>query len=212
MNVIEKSERYIYQENLISFFIIVLILQYISLYFKKISSVILFQPVIVTAIYTYINTELKEGIYIFLMSGLIASTIPYVLWVLLNKKINHIWLNTTSALLCTLIMDLMGCFSTSAIGYAFSSTLLIPEIGQGFLFSYLLASIFAIAFIEIYDAVFATNFIRNRLETAIHSIPDTKKKFISKLDKKTIKNKLHDILEYNKFCPVVHIKIKDFYI
>ena len=116
------------------------------------------------------------------MSGLIASTIPYVLWVLLNKKINHIWLNTTSALLCTLIMDLMGCFSTSAIGYAFSSTLLIPEIGQGFLFSYLLASIFAIAFIEIYDAVFATNFIRNRLETAIHSIPDTKKKFISKLD------------------------------
>ena len=182
MNVIEKSERYIYQENLISFFIIVLILQYISLYFKKISSVILFQPVIVTAIYTYINTELKEGIYIFLMSGLIASTIPYVLWVLLNKKINHIWLNTTSALLCTLIMDLMGCFSTSAIGYAFSSTLLIPEIGQGFLFSYLLASIFAIAFIEIYDSIFATNFIRNRLETAIHSIPDTKKKFISKLD------------------------------
>lgn len=179
MNVIKKSERYIYQENLISFFIIVLILQYISLYFKKISSIIIFQPVIVTAIYTYINTELKEGIYIFLMSGLIASTIPYVLWVLLNKKINHIWLNTTSALLCTLIMDLMGCFSTSAIGYAFSSTLLIPEIGQGFLFSYLLASIFAIAFIEIYDAVFASNFIRNRLETAIHS---TKKKFISNSD------------------------------
>lgn len=28
-------------------------------------------------------------------------------------------------------------------------------------------------------------------------------KFISKSDKKTIKNKLHDILEYNKFCPVV---------
>ena len=28
-------------------------------------------------------------------------------------------------------------------------------------------------------------------------------KFISKSDKKTIKNKLHNILEYNKFCPVV---------
>lgn len=28
-------------------------------------------------------------------------------------------------------------------------------------------------------------------------------KFIYKSDKKTIKNKLLDILEYNKFCPVV---------
>jgi len=28
-------------------------------------------------------------------------------------------------------------------------------------------------------------------------------KFISKSDKKTIKNKLHNILEYNKFCPIV---------
>jgi len=37
-------------------------------------------------------------------------------------------------------------------------------------------------------------------------------KFISKSDKKTIKNKLLDILEYNKFCPIVHIKIFDFYI
>ncbi len=36
--------------------------------------------------------------------------------------------------------------------------------------------------------------------------------FIYKSDKKTIKNKLHNILEYNKFCPIVHIKINDFYI
>ena len=28
-------------------------------------------------------------------------------------------------------------------------------------------------------------------------------KFISKSDKKTIKNKLHNILEYNKFCPII---------
>ena len=28
-------------------------------------------------------------------------------------------------------------------------------------------------------------------------------KFISKSDKKTIKNKLLDIIEYNKFCPTV---------
>jgi hypothetical protein len=116
------------------------------------------------------------------MSGLIASVIPYILWKLFNKQINHIWLNTTSAIICTLIMDLMGCFSTSAIAYAFSSTLLIPEIGQGFLFSYLLAAIFSIAFIEIYDAVIASKLVRKKIESPIHSIPDTKPKFTSKKD------------------------------
>ena len=72
-------------------------------------------------------------------------------------------------------MDLLGCFSTSAIGYAFSSTILIPKIGQGFLFSYLLAAIFSIAFIEIYNQVFASKIIHKKL----HSIPTTKTKFIS---------------------------------
>jgi hypothetical protein len=110
------------------------------------------------------------------MGGLIASIIPYVLWISLNKKINHIWLNTTSAILCALIMDLLGCFSTSAIGYAFSSTTLIPEIGQGFLFSYLLAAIFSIAFIEIYNQLFASKIIRKRLHST------TNKKFISSTD------------------------------
>ena len=180
--IIEKAKMYIYEESLISFFIILLLIQYISLYFEKISSVIIFQPVMVSAIYTYINTELKEGVYILLMSGLIASVIPYILWTLLNKKINHIWLNTTSALLCTLIMDLFGCFSTSAIGYAFASMTLIPKIGQGFLFSYLAAAIFSIACIEIYDAVFASKFLKRRLETSIHSVPATKPKFTSKQD------------------------------
>jgi hypothetical protein len=173
--IIEQLKRYIYEENLFSFFIILIIIQYISLYFENISTIVIFQPVIVTAIYTYINTEIKEGLYIFLMGGFIASIIPYVLWILLNKKINHIWLNTTSAIVCALIMDLLGCFSTSAIGYAFSSTRLIPEIGQGFLFSYLLAAIFSIALIEIYDQVFASKLISKRL----HSIPTTNKKFIS---------------------------------
>ena len=173
--IIEQIKRYIYEENLFSFFIILILIQYISLYFEKLSTIVIFQPVIVTAIYTYINTEIKEGMYIFLMGGFIASIIPYVLWILLNKKINHIWLNTTSAILCTLIMDLLGCFSTSAIGYAFSSTILIPKIGQGFLFSYLLAAIFSIAFIEIYNQVFASKIIHKKL----HSIPTTKTKFIS---------------------------------
>lgn len=176
--IIEKAKKYIYEENLISFFIIILLIQYISLYFEKVSTIVIFQPVIVTAIYTYINTEIKEGMYIFLMSGLIASIIPYILWILLNKKINHILLNTTSAILCTLTMDLFGCFATSAIGYAFSSTMLIPKIGQGFLFSYLLAAIFSIAFIEIYDQVFASKFIRKRL----HPVSTTKMKFISNKD------------------------------
>ena len=179
--IIEKIKRYIYEEDLFSFFIILILIQYISLYFEKISTIVIFQPVIITAIYTYINTEIKEGVYIFLMSGLIASIIPYVLWILLNKKINHIWLNTTSAILCTLIMDLLGCFSTSAIGYAFSSTMLIPEIGKGFLFSYLLAAIFSIASIEIYNQVFASKLISKRLklESSIHSIPTTNKKYFS---------------------------------
>ena len=177
--IIEKMKQYIYQEKIFSFFIIIIFIQYISLYFENISTIVIFQPVIVTAIYTYINTNRKNGMYIFLMSGLIASIIPYVLWVLLNKKINHIWLNTTSAILCTLLMDLFGCFATSAIGYAFSSTILIPKIGPGFLFSYLLAAIFSIAFIEIYDAVFASNLISKNLELPLHSsIPDTKSKFI----------------------------------
>jgi hypothetical protein len=176
--LIENIKRYIYEENLFSFFIILIFIQYISLYFEKISTIVIFQPVIVTAIYSYINTEIKEGVYIFLMSGLIASIIPYILWTLLSKKINHIWLNTTSAILCTLIMDLFGCFSTSAIGYAFSSAVLIPEIGQGFLFSYLLAAIFSIALIEIYDRVFASKIIHKRL----HSIPTTNLKFISSKD------------------------------
>lgn len=180
--IIEKAENYIYQENLISFFIIVLIIQYISLYFEKVSTIVIFQPVIVTAIYTYINSEIKNGIYIFLMSALIASIIPYILWKLFNKRINHIWLNTSSAIVCTLMMDLMGCFSTSAIAYAFSSTVLIPEIGQGFLFSYLIAAIFSIAFIEIYDAVFGANLSSKKIELPIHSIPDTKSKFTSNKD------------------------------
>ena len=171
--IIEQIKRYIYEENLFSFFIILILIQYISLYFEKLSTIVIFQPVIVTAIYTYINTEIKEGMYIFLMGGFIASIIPYVLWILLNKKINHIWLNTTSAILCALLMDLVGCFSTSAIGYAFSSTVLIPKIGQGFLFSYLLAAIFSIAFIEIYNQVFASKIIHKKL----HS---TNPKFISK--------------------------------
>ena len=173
--IIEKIKHYFYEENLFSFFIILIFIQYISLYFEKISAIVIFQPVIVTAIYTYINTEIKEGMYIFLMSGVIASIIPYVLWILLNKKINHIWLNTTSAILCALVMDLIGCFSTSAIGYAFSSTVLIPEIGQGFLFSYLLAAIFSIALIEIYNQVVASKFIHQKL----HS---TNPKFISTND------------------------------
>ena len=83
-------------------------------------------------------------------------------------------------------MDLFGCFATSAIGYAFSSTVLIPQIGQGFLFSYLLAAIFSIAFIEIYDAVFASKFISKRLklESSIHShsIPTANLKFIYRKD------------------------------
>lgn len=180
--IIIIAENYIYKERLVSFFIIVLFIQYISLYFEKVSSVLIFQPVIVTAIYTYINTEIKNGMYVFLMSGLIASVIPYVLWKLLNKQINHIWLNSSSAFVCTLIMDLMGCFSTSAIAYAFSSTMLIPKIGQGFLFSYLLAAIFSIAFIEIYNAVIASNLIRTKLELPIHSIHSTNLKFTSKKD------------------------------
>lgn len=175
--IIEKIKQFIYQEKLFSFFIIIILIQYISLYFEKFSTIVIFQPVIVTAIYTYINTEIQTGMYIFLMSGLVASIIPYVLWILLNKKINNIWLNTTSALLCALIIDLLGCFSTSAIGYAFSSTVLIPEIGSGFLFSYLLAAIFSIAFIEIYDAVFASNFISKKIELPLHS--NNKLKFIS---------------------------------
>jgi hypothetical protein len=181
-NIIIRAETYIYKESLISFFIIVLIIQYISLYFEKVSSVLIFQPVIVPAIYTYINSEIKNGIYIFLMSGLIASVIPYVLWKLFNKQINHIWLNTTSAIVCTLVMDLMGCFSTSAIGYAFSSTVLIPEIGQGFLFSYLIAAIFSIAFIEIYDKVFDFKLVRSKLELPIHSRVNIKPKFTSNKD------------------------------
>ena len=116
------------------------------------------------------------------MSGLIASVIPYVLWKLLHKKINHILLNTTAALACTLLMDLFGCFSTSAIGYAFSSTALIPKIGQGFLVSYLAAAIFTIVFIEIYDRLIASKFIGAKLESSIHSIPSTKPKFISNKD------------------------------
>ena len=81
-------------------------------------------------------------------------------------------------------MDLFGCFSTSAIGYAFSSTVLIPEIGLGFLFSYLLAAIFSIAFIEIYNAVFFSKLISKTLdlELPIHSIPNTKPKFTSSND------------------------------
>jgi hypothetical protein len=181
--ILEKAKNFIYQENLISFFIILLLIQCISLYFEKISDIQMFQPVIVSSIYTYINTELKTGIYIFLMSGIIASVIPFILWHLLNKKINHIWLNTASALLCTLLMDLLGCFSTSAIGYAFSSTVLIPKIGQGFLFSYILAAISAIIFIEIYYAIFGTIFIRKNVESSTHSnkySPITKPKFTYK--------------------------------
>ena len=182
--IIERLKKYIYQDNLISFFIILLLLQYISLYFEKVSSIVIFQPVILTAIYAYINTELQNGMYIFLMSGIIASVIPYILWNLLNKRINHIWLNTSSALLCTLIMNLFNCFSTSAVGYAFSSTLLIPKLGQGFLFSYLTAAIFSILFIEIYDAVFASNLIRKTLEEPIHSssISHVNSNFISSND------------------------------
>ena len=174
--IIKKAEKYIYDENLISFFILLLIIQYLSLYLEKTSSIVIFQPVIVTAIYTYINTELQNGIYIFLMSGVIASVIPYVLWKLLNKKVSNIWLNTSAALLSTLVMDMMGCLSTSAIGYAFSSTVLIPEIGNGFLFSYLVAAIFSIVFIEMYDTVFASKFISKKLESPIHN---TKPKFIA---------------------------------
>ena len=180
--IIDKLKTYIYQENLISFFVILVLLQYISLYFKKISSVVIFQPVIVTAIYSYINSQLKNGIYILLMSGLIASIVPYLLWQLLNKKINHIWLNSMSALLSTLLMDLFGCFSTSAIGYAFSSTILIPDIGRGFLFSYLIMAIFTIFFIEIYDAVFASIFFRNKFESPLHSMPSSVLKFNSSSD------------------------------
>ena len=84
MNVVEKAKTFIYEEKLVSFFLIVLFIQYISLYFKKVSTVVIFQPVIVSAIYTYINTELQNGIYIFLMSGLIASIIPFILWKLLR--------------------------------------------------------------------------------------------------------------------------------
>jgi hypothetical protein len=182
--LIENIKRYIYEEKLFSFFLIIIFIQYISLYFKNFSTIVIFQPVIVTAIYIYINTEIKDGMYIFLMGGLIASIIPYVLWTLFNKKINHIWLNTTSAVLCTLIMDLLGCFSLSAIAYAFSSTALIPKIGQGFLFSYLLAAIFSIAFIKIYDVVFSSKLISKMLvlELPMHSIPNTKTKFISSKD------------------------------
>lgn len=163
--IIEQIKQYLYEYNLFSFFIILIFIQYISLYFEKISTIVIFQPVIVTAIYSYINTEIKEGVYVFLMSGVIASIIPYVLWILLNKKINHIWLNTTSAILCALVMDLVGCFSAAAIGYAFSSTVLIPKIGPGFLFSYLLAAIFSIALIELYDQVFASKIIHNKLHS-----------------------------------------------
>jgi len=169
--IIEKIKQYLYEKNLLSFFIILIFLQYISLYFEKISTIVIFQPVIVSGIYSYINTEIKQGMYIFLMGGVIASIIPYVLWMLLNKKINHIWLNTTSAILSALIMDLLGCFSTSAIGYAFSSTVLIPEIGPGFLFSYLLAAIFSIAFIEIYDQIFASKIIHKKLHST--NVPET---------------------------------------
>jgi len=169
--IIEKIKQYLYEKNLLSFFIILIFLQYISLYFEKISTIVIFQPVIVGGIYSYINTEIKQGMYIFLIGGVIASIIPYVLWMLLNKKINHIWLNTTSAILSALIMDLLGCFSTSAIGYAFSSAVLIPEIGPGFLFSYLLAAIFSIAFIEIYDQIFASKFIRKKLHST--NVPET---------------------------------------
>lgn len=183
--IIERLKLYIYEENLISFFIILLILQYISMYFEKVSTIIIFQPVIVTAIYTYINTELQNGMYIFLMAGLIASLIPYILWNLLNKRINHIWLNTSSALLSALMMKLFGCFSPPAVGYAFSSTVLIPKLGQGFLFSYLTAAIFSILFIEIYDAVFASNLIRKTLEEPIHYVAETKDKSIS--------NKIHNL-------------------
>jgi hypothetical protein len=63
--LIENIKRYIYEENLFSFFIILIFIQYISLYFEKISTIVIFQPVIVTAIYSYINTEIKEGMYIF---------------------------------------------------------------------------------------------------------------------------------------------------
>ena len=181
MNVVEKAKTFIYEEKLVSFFLIVLFIQYISLYFKKVSTVVIFQPVIVSAIYTYINTELQNGIYIFLMSGLIASIIPFILWKLLSKRIPHILLNTTSAFVCTLIMDLLGCFSTSASVYAFSSTALIPEIGNGFLFSYLLAAIFAIAFIEIYDFAISSTIVHKTFGS-IHSIPSTKPKFVSKTD------------------------------
>ena len=96
-----------------------------------------------------------------------SGDMSYVLWKLLNKKVSNIWLNTSSALLSTLVMDMMGCLSTSAIGYAFSITVLIPEIGNGFLFSYLVAAIFSI--------VFASKIISKKLESPIHT---TKQKFI----------------------------------
>ena len=177
--IIEKAKKNIYDESLISFFILLLSIQYLSHYLEKILAIGIFHPVIVPAIYTYINTEIQNGIYIFLMSGVIASVIPYVLWKLLNKKVSNIWLNTSSALLSTLVMNIMGCLSTSAIGYAFSSTTLIPEIGQGFLFSYLVAVIFSIVFIEIYNTLFASKFISKTLESPIHT---TKQKFISARD------------------------------
>ena len=54
--IIEKIKQYFDEENLFSFFIILIFIQYISLYFEKISAIVIFQPVIVTAIYSYINT------------------------------------------------------------------------------------------------------------------------------------------------------------
>lgn len=127
--------------NIFFFAIIVFLFQLISIFFKP-YSIDIYGPASVMTIYAFINTPLS--IYELIMSGIVATSVSYFIYILLtslSKKLNVLLLNILTFISVLTTMVLLNCLSMSAIAYTLMSFVRIPQNKFNYLSSYIISTI-----------------------------------------------------------------------
>lgn len=141
----EKKYNYKSDYLIIFFFVcIVLLFEYLDNNIT-IYNISLFITPIIIACYTYIKSF--NSIYQIIIGGLIASIIAFIMNKTIYGKIHNTFYFGIMSLLIISMMYYTNSFELSAYGYALLSNQLIPVIGIGYIFSYIIGvMIFIITF------------------------------------------------------------------
>jgi hypothetical protein len=147
-NFIKKNIVEIEQKHLIVFVIVILLLQYVSIYLEKNFNLTLFRIPLVTGAYLFLATDITA--YQYLKDAIICTVIAYLIFIFCNKRFSDVIVTTATIFAVTFAMFYSSnAISVPSIAYAISGVKLIPKLGYNFILYYLYAVAFVIAVIYI---------------------------------------------------------------